>query len=211
MLQELWISHKNTEDYDERAYQQMYDALSLRGREKIDATGSGQHRRQRILAYYLLERNGQDAAELYQPWATGGNGRRFSISHSGTLVYVAMSGQLVGIDVEEISRLKPERVERLSHSHFFTDKEKERLADASVEQFLKLWTFKEAMVKVTGIPLAKMLGTVDYFEVLKQAVREDDFYVWTWDGVPYKMKQWEEEGGIITVCQRPETQQVMSG
>ena len=198
--QKLWICHKNTEEVDGKAYQRMVDALSLRGREKVNATKNELHRRQRILAYSLLEANGQEPEELYEPWETGNGGRHFSISHSGRLVWVAMADVPVGIDVEEISRTDASRVQKVGRSHFFTEGERRRLSAASVEEFLYVWTFKEAMAKLTGVPLARLLGETDYFDIQKQAEETDGFWRWTMEETVYAMRQWAEDGGIVTVC-----------
>lgn len=196
------VYHTNTEEFDGKAYQRMVDALSLRGKEKVGATKNELHWKQRVLAYYLLENNGQEVEELYEPWETGHSGRTFSISHSGHLVWVAMADAPVGIDVEEISRTELSRVRQLGKSHFFTERERRRLAEASMEEFLYVWTFKEAMAKLTGVPLAELLGEVDYFDVMERVEEESGWLVWEMDGVVYRMKQWMEDGGVVTVCRK---------
>ena len=197
---EMEIYHANTTVYDKRAYQQMYDALSLRGKEKVDASGNELHRKQRILAYYLLEANGKGRSFSYEAWDAKPGGRTYSISHSGALVYVAIADAPVGIDVEEISRLRPKRVRRLAGSHFFTDGERKKLTGASAEAFLYVWTFKEAMTKLTGTPLPKMLGDLDYFAAKANAEWEKESCFFLYNGRNIQMRQMEENGGIITVC-----------
>ena len=149
MTEEDTILVDHTDRYDEAALSRMYGSLSSFGKNKVDTAGGETHRRQRILAYYLKERNAGE--------------RRYSISHSGRLVGVAASPCPVGIDLEEISRTDEERVQRVGRSHFFVPAERERLRRASVEEFLLVWTFKEAMTKLTQIPLARMLGEIDYY------------------------------------------------
>lgn len=69
---------------------------------------------------------------------------RFSISHSGNLVVLAMSETEVGIDIEEI---KPRNFEAVVNRHFSEDEKKEA---ADLEGFLRVWTRKEAYLKLTG-------------------------------------------------------------
>lgn len=81
----------------------------------------------------------------------------FSLSHSGDLVVCAVSQRTVGADVEEI---KPVRESNLFIARrYFTKEEQDELAltkpdpektafDPSV--FTKIWTRKEAYVKMTG-------------------------------------------------------------
>jgi hypothetical protein len=70
----------------------------------------------------------------------------FNISHSGELVALAIAHEPVGIDIEEI------RVTRDLHRiarRFFSAEEAERV-DADADQFFRIWTAKEAVVKAIG-------------------------------------------------------------
>ena len=74
---------------------------------------------------------------------------RFSVSHSGSLVVVAMAETEVGIDVEEIKEKPYGRiVERKRSSDKFRFVEAAEVKD--LESFLKVWTKKEAYLKLTG-------------------------------------------------------------
>ena len=201
------VYHGDIEKYDEKAYRDMAGTLSLTGKRKVESSKNELLRRQRIVAYSLLAR--------YQ-----GKAGFSSISHSGRLVYVAVADVPVGIDVEEIARIRPKQVKRLADSHFFTEEERKRLRVANVEGFLRVWTMKEAMTKLTGVPLAKMLGSVDYYAIMDRDGQEDGEGAVTFhyaakegaisDGAEQKdrgkrewlvqMRQWKEDGGIVTVC-----------
>ncbi|MBR2860235.1 MAG: 4'-phosphopantetheinyl transferase superfamily protein [Clostridia bacterium] len=67
-----------------------------------------------------------------------------SISHSFDMVFCGIAGGEIGVDTEKIRDFD----ERIS-SRFFTLSEKE-FARKSKENFFKVWTVKEAIVKFTG-------------------------------------------------------------
>ena len=69
---------------------------------------------------------------------------RFSVSHSGSLVVVAMAETEGGIDVEEIKEKPYGRIVERN----FTAGEAAEVKD--LESFLKVWTKKEAYLKLTG-------------------------------------------------------------
>jgi 4'-phosphopantetheinyl transferase len=80
---------------------------------------------------------------------------RFNLSHSGERALIALARVEVGADVE---RLKKRRTDDIAR-RFFVPGEKERLfalAPADREQaFFRLWTCKEAFLKVTGEGLSR--------------------------------------------------------
>ena len=77
---------------------------------------------------------------------------RFSISHSGDLAVLAMTDTEVGIDIEEIK----ERNFQPIVNRQFTDGEKSEAVDLT--GFLKVWTKKEAYLKLTGDGLSGLSG-----------------------------------------------------
>ncbi|HKO54622.1 MAG TPA: 4'-phosphopantetheinyl transferase superfamily protein [Thermoanaerobaculia bacterium] len=70
----------------------------------------------------------------------------FNISHSGELVAVAIAMEPVGIDVEEI---RPTR-ELLAIARRFFSAEEARRVEQDADQFFRVWTAKEAIVKAIG-------------------------------------------------------------
>ena len=106
----------------------------------------------------------------------------FSLSHSGGLVICAVSRRTVGADVEEI---RPVRESNLFIARrYFTKEEQEELArtkpdpqktafDPSV--FTKIWTRKEAYVKMTGEGIAA-LETADQVPCVYPEVPEPEGY-----------------------------------
>ncbi len=75
----------------------------------------------------------------------------FSVSHSGALVVCAAGRQPVGVDAEELRPFDAALAER-----YFTAAERELLAAAEDKNtcFWRIWTGKEALVKLTGEGLA---------------------------------------------------------
>ena len=69
---------------------------------------------------------------------------RFSISHSGALVVVAMAQTEVGIDIEEF---RPRAYQKVVEN-VFTKGEAKEVKD--LETFLAVWTRKEAYLKLTS-------------------------------------------------------------
>ena len=94
----------------------------------------------------------------------------FSITHSHNVVAVALSDQgRVGIDVEA-SDMSIERAGRLAERYL---SEKEASSLSSVEDFLRIWTEREAYVKQSGAPLTDALKNgiecdveICHFEIL---------------------------------------------
>lgn len=72
----------------------------------------------------------------------------FSLSHSDRYVVCAVSDSEVGIDVEPVSPIRPAVVRRC-----FTPEEREWIGD-DPERFIRLWTMKEAYMKLTGTGLS---------------------------------------------------------
>jgi 4'-phosphopantetheinyl transferase len=80
---------------------------------------------------------------------------RFNLSHSGDRGLIALARVEVGADVE---RMKPRRTDDIAR-RFFAPGEKQRLFALSAAEreqaFFRLWTCKEAFLKVTGEGLSR--------------------------------------------------------
>jgi phosphopantetheinyl transferase len=88
----------------------------------------------------------------------GGTGLQFNISHSGSLVSVAMTkGAAVGIDVDEV-RAQFDYAEVIE-SAFTLQECRELLAIAPLDRlpaFFRIWTRKEAYLKCLGLGLQEV-------------------------------------------------------
>ena len=80
---------------------------------------------------------------------------RFNLSHSGERALIALSRVEVGADVEWLKKRRTDDIAR----RFFTPGEQQRLFALPQEQreqaFFRLWTCKEAFLKVTGEGLSR--------------------------------------------------------
>jgi 4'-phosphopantetheinyl transferase len=83
---------------------------------------------------------------------------RFNISHSGAVALIALGRQEVGVDVE---LPRPRRTDGIAR-RFYAPAEVERLFavgddEARRDLFFRLWTCKEAFLKVTGEGLSRSI------------------------------------------------------
>ena len=111
--------------------------------------------------------------EYGKPFVAG-SALRFSVSHSGDLVAIAIAeGVEVGIDVEQLAR--GAEILRVA-ARFFTAEEQQELAAARDAELraVELWTAKEALLKARGTGLH---GTLAAASLEGVAVRR-----WTIDG-----------------------------
>ena len=83
--------------------------------------------------------------EYGAPYIEGGP--HFSISHCKTGIAVAVSEKPIGIDIEVIRTLKPELMRKT-----MSPNEQQRITSSEKpeEEFIRLWTQKEALVKLRG-------------------------------------------------------------
>lgn len=109
---------------------------------------------------------------------------RFSLTHTDSFTAVALSPQEVGIDAE---RKKPRNIRTVLSR--LTPAERE-------EDFLRLWTAKEAYVKYRGGTLAGMLPRLTY----ARGVLEEN-------GAPVRVGLFHFElcGCVVCVCSEEET------
>ncbi len=96
----------------------------------------------------------------------------FSIGHSGDLVAVALSScREVGVDIEKLRPVKAAVMRMFcgeKDSAFIMGEASEKgsfLSDADVlERFYRVWTFKEAAVKLTGEGITDRIKKIGYDE-----------------------------------------------
>ncbi len=121
---------------------------------------------------YLIESDGNSSAPKAQKTDnTDMKNIFFNISHSGSMAVLALSGSEVGVDIEEVRHFKGNLV-----NYAFNDEETELAAKMSAGinidissnshsnderndperdlAFTRLWTFKESVMKYTGIGIA---------------------------------------------------------
>ena len=151
--------------------------------EYIDALAEKSNRdsaRESLAALVLLGRAaewmGMETDELVllrsqngKPFFRGGEAE-FSLTHSKGYVAAALSDEgEVGIDLEA-SEYDTDKARRLAE-RYFCDREKEAFL-RTLKDFLRIWTKKEACVKLLGITLSEQISRGDaedvayrYFEI----------------------------------------------
>ena len=145
-----------------------------------------------LLRRVLSEKLGIPPAELVfavtdkgKPYLEGG-AYHFSVSHSGNIAAVAVNRDCpVGIDVEKIRPVSARIIFR-----FFSESDARfvlggsRIENGVIEEremmtrFFKVWTYKEAFVKMTGEGIGADLKSISYDEN-KCVSRTSDDYVLT--------------------------------
>ena len=98
----------------------------------------------------------------------------FNISHSGDYVVCAISDKPVGVDIQKISEYNPNVAERV-----FNEKELIQIENSldKASEFTKLWTQKEAVLKMygTGIANGDIKNCLNNHNV--QSKRLEDYWV----------------------------------
>lgn len=118
-----------------------------------------------LLAAYALQSQGGDGVlpaylngPFGKPYLAAWESFFFNLSHSGELAVCAVADQEVGIDVQQKRSLSQRIADR-----FFTAQEKVVLAQASPKEkealFYRIWSAKEAYIKLTGQGLGQGLAT----------------------------------------------------
>ncbi len=83
-----------------------------------------------------------------KPYLMGENVPFFSLSHSGDWVFCAVAGSEIGLDAQQRTPYRDKVAKR-----WFTDTERDRIADDPDGRFSALWAKKEAYCKFTGFGL----------------------------------------------------------
>ncbi len=129
--------------------------------DRIRCLGAG------LLLQFVLGLRDEDLAYGPQgkPYCPARPELSFSLSHSGMLAVLAVSQRAVGADVEEI---RPEKESfRLIAARYFTEEEQREVQRPSEEgggvldmaAFARIWTKKEAYVKMTGEGIVSLRKT----------------------------------------------------
>ena len=105
-----------------------------------------------------------------KPFLVIGHGLEFNVTHSDDLIlYTFTCGRQVGIDVEHVSEL-PELHD--TARRFFSPREQDLLtwlpAPDQKKTFFRLWTLREAYVKMWGDGLTDEMKNLDILSVLKE-------------------------------------------
>jgi phosphopantetheinyl transferase len=114
----------------------------------------------------------------------------FSVSHTKDAYFIAISNENVGIDAELLNR----SVNYMPILSRFSQAEREEIR--TTEDFLKLWTIKESVIKWLGGTLAHDLRNLTY---------EKGFLKYKGLDLPLQITQTIFKEHVLTVCQETET------
>ncbi len=170
----------NINDFDEQQYAEMYRAANEERRARADRFRYEDDRRRCLCADMLARRmladaSGKAPAEI--AFTIGHKGKPsanvplyFNVSHSGQYVLCAVSDKPLGVDIEQVKPFRAGLVGR-----YFTEEEAayiwggdplpaaESVCDPGIcERFYRVWTAKEAYVKMTGTGISTDLTAVCY-------------------------------------------------
>ncbi len=93
----------------------------------------------------------------------------FNISHSGKFVACAVCNRPIGIDVQEITPYRPNVAARVFSS---TDLEQISTSHNQAEEFTKIWTQKEAYLKMLGVGFRTGTQIVKFSHPLKMQTQK---------------------------------------
>ena len=83
----------------------------------------------------------------------------FSVSHSGSIIAIATDKREIGLDVEELP--KTERLKIADRFYHHNEREYVREAEDKLCAFCRIWTRKEAYLKMTGEGIGTDLTAFD--------------------------------------------------
>lgn len=121
-----------------------------------------------LIAHEIEEQLGIPRSEMSfgrgehgKPYLLNDRDFHFSVSHSGSCIAFAANGFPVGIDTERIACVKTKVAER-----FFTLNERGFIESSPEPElaFYKIWTAKEAYVKMLGAGLSRSFRSFDVLE-----------------------------------------------
>lgn len=147
----------NLSEYSADALEQGLQSLPGWRREQALKYAGPEGRRNCILAYLLLCRALEEEYGIKDcpTFITGEHGKpalaeyphiHFNISHSHTAILCAVSHQPIGVDIESTGRKTSDALIRYT----MNEEEQELIKASTGNMFLRLWTMKEALVKLWG-------------------------------------------------------------
>ncbi|MBR5892178.1 MAG: 4'-phosphopantetheinyl transferase superfamily protein [Bacteroidaceae bacterium] len=154
--------------------------LSGQRREKIALLANADDRRESAAAYILLrealgKEYGLADAPVFEygdygkPFLQGAEGIHFSMSHCRQAVVCAVADFPLGVDVESL-RPYNERLARYT----MNDEELSRIESSPLPEveFVRLWTMKEAVAKLSGRGINNLKNLLTEFEGCIECVEE---------------------------------------
>lgn len=134
-------------------FREKYPQLSKRQLERL----AGDYAVKTVVSR-LLKRPYEEVAICREgkPYLTECN-LQFNLSHSGEYLLLAVGEVPLGVDIENITKIRPKVTKK-----YFSDSEQDQVAKEGENAFFEIWTKKESYVKYTGEGI-KGLGTSTVF------------------------------------------------
>lgn len=162
-------------------------------KDRLLSLGAGAALDRALALHGLRERDLETAAgERGKPWFPGRPDLHFNLSHSGFFSVCALSDAPVGVDIEQIRPVREALVERVC-----TPREAALLPREEAprrDQFCRLWTFKESVMKYFGAGLALSPRSLEADFGPPPVLRREGKVQ------PLFFFQWRLRGHWLTVC-----------
>ena len=168
--------------YDSEELERVLPYLPEERREKTLRLKTAERRTQSAVAGLLLRHFFGDTTIVYgehgKPYLADGS-RHFSLSHSERYVVCAVSDGEIGVDIEPISPIRPAVLRRC-----FTDEEQAWIGEDN-ERFTRLWTMKEAYMKMTGTGLSVPAKEISLSVPVNEDYDERNRCFWRFQALPF--------------------------
>ena len=167
--------------------------LSEERQEKTIRLQTAERRAQSAAAGMLLRHLFGDTEYSYgangKPYLSGRDDLFFSLSHSSHYVVCAVTDCEIGVDIEPISPLRPAVLRRC-----FTAVEQQWIGEDTA-RFARLWTMKEAYMKLTGTGLSVPAKDIALSVPPRNGYDQHNHCAWTFLKI---------EGTPMTICSQSE-------
>lgn len=182
----IWLLDMDA--FSEKQLQAIYATLPIIRKEKADKIKAENHKKQSILAGYLLEKMKQELSHSYKismqeleiaclpqgkPYFIKHPEYGFSLSHTDHFVglCIAKDIPMLGLDLEKCKEAKMSVAKRFFTKNEYQYLEEKKPGEERDQAFFKLWTRKEAVIKALGDGLRMPL---DSFAVLDDETNVKD-------------------------------------
>lgn len=178
----------NINELDNEAYNLFYDMMSVDRKNRVDRLKQMDDKKRTIAGEYLAKKMIAEKTktaideisisydENGKPYSVNHN-VEFSISHSNDLVACVISNCKTGIDIEQVQDIKIEISRKFYDDEYEYINSKDINADERLTRFFKIWTFKEAYLKMKGYGLSRLKDVPSYFESKKTIETVDNYIV----------------------------------
>ncbi|MBM6828421.1 4'-phosphopantetheinyl transferase superfamily protein [Anaerotignum lactatifermentans] len=172
---------------DEHVFQRVLGRLPVEEQEKTAQFKSRQRQRVYVCSRLLLQQKLKDRGYQLSDCVSGQYGKLylkgcrdfyFNLSHSGDMILLGLSDCEIGVDLEQVRKEIPKRLDRILSSDELTflhsQPEEEQKA-----VFFRLWTMKEAAVKQKGQRIFDQANQLDMVSEGTFITKREDCFIQT--------------------------------